>query len=109
MEYKIGDKYSFPTSQGFETEFEGKIIRITDKAIEFSSRSVRCVNHGHPACNISAICWLPKSIIEKNYIEYNNVYSTHYVIPPFWINIEPTYKHEFHNKKERKSNETNTK
>ena len=95
MEYKIGDRYSFPTSEGYETFFEGSISRITDKAIEFESRSVRCVNHGHSACNISEVCWMPKSIIEKNYVEFVKLYGTHYVVPPIWMDVNPRKKHEF--------------
>jgi len=101
MKYKIGDKYYFPTSEGYETSFEGSISRITDKAIEFKSRSVRCVNHGHSACNLSEVCWLPQSIIEKNYEGYNKIFALHTVIPPFWMNIKPKDKHEFHNQEKK--------
>lgn len=100
MEYKIGDNYNFPTSEGYETSFEGSISRITDKAIEFNSGSKRCVNHGHSACNISEVCWLPKSIIEKNYVKYDDMFGTHYVMPPFWMSIKPRNKHDFHFTKE---------
>jgi len=102
MNYEIGDRYHFPTSSGYETSFDGCINRITDKAVEFVSRSGRCVNHGHSACNVRETCWLPKSVIEKHYLKYDDMYKTHTVIPPFWMNVFPRLKHEFHLNKENK-------
>ena len=42
MDYKLGDCYRFPTSEGFETEFAGEITRITNKAVEFTRFEGRC-------------------------------------------------------------------
>ena len=102
MEYKMGDKYNFPTSTGYETYFEGYINKITDKAVEFVSKPTRCVNGGHSACNVKEVCWLPKSIIEKNYKNYDEYWGIHYIIPPLWMDIIPRKKHEFHLIKEDK-------
>ena len=32
---EIGDKYRFPTSEGYETQFEGRITEIREKAVSF--------------------------------------------------------------------------
>ena len=96
MEYRIKDKYHFPTAVGYETSFEGYINRITDKAVEFVSASRRCVNHGHNACTVKEVCWLPKSVIEKNYVKYIDIYKLHIVEPPLWMAVIPKQNHEFH-------------
>ena len=100
MKFAIGDKYNFPTSEGYETVFEGSINKITDKAVEFVSRALKC-NSGHSACTIHQVCWLPKSVIEKNYERYDEYWSIHYVIPPFGMDVKPRIKHNFHIKKEK--------
>jgi len=101
MEFKIGDRYSFPTSEGYETVFEGFINKMTDKAVEFVSKRTRCVNGGHSACTVQQVCWLPKSIVEKNYKDYDEYFSIHYIIPPFWMDIKPRIKHNFHCKEDK--------
>ena len=103
MDYKLGDCYRFPTSEGFETEFAGEITRITNKAVEFTRFEGRCKNSGHYDCEISKVCWLPKSVIKKNYIKYDDLFGIHIITVPFWIDVKPRKKHEFYkaNKEEK--------
>jgi hypothetical protein len=89
---KIGDRYTFPTSEGFETFFEGDIIEVRDKAICFESRQYICKNHGHHDCMVSDVIWLPKSIVKKHGY-YDEPFELSRVDVPFWMNVSPRIKH----------------
>ena len=96
---EIGDKYRFPTSEGYETQFEGRITEIREKAVSFESKYYTCKNHGHCDCMDSDVVWLPKSIINKSHIDIDDgIFGKWHEIMdiPYWVRIMPRLKH--HNK-----------